>query len=403
MFLRKFKGITYKYYLYSFFSGLVFYTAALIPFYTEWGHISQAQIQILQAWLMFWAFVLEIPTGVIADRFGRKSSIILGCFTSFVSFLIYGLFPNFVIFLIAEFLAALGIALISGAGEAHLYDSLKSEGRELEYKKIYGRSFSLSQVATLISAILGSIIVSYLGLNWGMLLSSVSVAIAGFFIIFTNEPNYKKSIKANSENSIVLGLKGFQIILKNKLLKSLILNGIFVYIGVYFFIWLYQPLLKSFAFPLIYYGVVRALFSFSGMIFNVNINRTENLFKNPSNFLNWTGVITVFSILVLALFPNIYTLLIVLLLLGGLGQARFSLINSHINEQIASEQRATTLSTVSMINRIILIVLNPFIGLLAEKSISFALIVVAIIIVIAIVIFPVRLRTNTSSHRIFKI
>ena len=189
--LNNFKGITWRYYVFSFLAGLSFYTAALIPFYTNWGHISLTQVQFLQAWLMFWAFVLEVPTGVIADKFGRKYSVALGCLLTFFSFLIYGSFPNFSAFLVAEFLAAAGMALMSGASEALLYDSLKDENNESKFKNIFGRSFSIGQIAAIISAPVGGFIASKYGLNAPMLFTAFPVLIASIILVTAKEPSQK--------------------------------------------------------------------------------------------------------------------------------------------------------------------------------------------------------------------
>ena len=194
------RGITWRYYLYSFLTGLTFYTAALIPFYTDWGHISLTQVQFLQAWLMFWAFVLEIPTGVIADRFGRKISVVLGCFITFLSFLLYGTIPNFSAFLLAEFFAAAGLALMSGASEALLYDSLREEKKETKFKNIFGRSFSLGQVSAIIAAPLGGFIASRFGLNIPMLITAFPSLIAALVLLTTNERHTRERKKLFEHN-----------------------------------------------------------------------------------------------------------------------------------------------------------------------------------------------------------
>ena len=84
---------------------------------------------------MFWIFVLEIPTGVVADKYGRKTSIILGGLFSAISISIFGFINNYWAFFLAEFIGALGFALLSGADKALIYDSLiqtqKDSGRRL--------------------------------------------------------------------------------------------------------------------------------------------------------------------------------------------------------------------------------------------------------------------------------
>ena len=56
-----------RYYAFVFFKDLAFFSAVLVPFFTDWGGINLTQVQILQSWFMFWMFILEIPTGAVAD------------------------------------------------------------------------------------------------------------------------------------------------------------------------------------------------------------------------------------------------------------------------------------------------------------------------------------------------
>src|SRR3989344_3248955 len=120
---------------------------------------------------MFWFFILEIPTGAIADYIGRKHSIALGALVVAVAALVYGSVAEFEIFLLGEFLFAAAMALISGADEALLYDSLKEAGREEERKKVFGRANSFHLLGMLVAAPIGSFIAAKQGLNAPMLFS----------------------------------------------------------------------------------------------------------------------------------------------------------------------------------------------------------------------------------------
>lgn len=46
---------------------MFFFSAILVPFFTEWGKLTLSEIFILNAWFFFWNFVLEVPTGTVAD------------------------------------------------------------------------------------------------------------------------------------------------------------------------------------------------------------------------------------------------------------------------------------------------------------------------------------------------
>ena len=153
------------YYIIQFFAGLHFFSGVLVPFFTEWGGISMFQALLIQAWFLGCVFLLEIPTGTIADYLGRKQSMALGFLATMVGALVYSSYPAFWVFMIGESIWAVGVSLMSGAQEAFLYDSLKEMDREEESKKLFGRTRSVGLVGILVAAPLGSVIAMYTGIT----------------------------------------------------------------------------------------------------------------------------------------------------------------------------------------------------------------------------------------------
>jgi len=90
-----------KMYLVRMLSWTHFFAAVLVPFYTDWGGLRFAQVLFLQAWFMFCVFLLEIPTGTLADFLGRKVSIITGACMGVLGALVYASYPHYGVFLLA--------------------------------------------------------------------------------------------------------------------------------------------------------------------------------------------------------------------------------------------------------------------------------------------------------------
>lgn len=150
-----------KYYAFVFFREFFFFSAVLVPFFTDWAGLSLFQMTLLQSWFAGWIFLLEVPTGAIADRFGRKSSLILSGLVVAIAALIYGSIPSFPVFLLAEFLFAVSFALLSGADEAFLFDSLKLLGKEKKAKHFFGKAESFRFTGIMIAAPIGSIVATH--------------------------------------------------------------------------------------------------------------------------------------------------------------------------------------------------------------------------------------------------
>src|SRR5438046_4967781 len=118
--------------------------------------LSLAEIGLLEAVAWVIAAAVEVPTGAIADRWGRKTSIALGAFAySLAMFLILAdaLSPAF---LLGYALWNSSFAFVSGADSALLYDSLKADGRASEAAKQSGRYAAIEQGSQGIAALLGA-------------------------------------------------------------------------------------------------------------------------------------------------------------------------------------------------------------------------------------------------------
>jgi fucose permease len=86
-------------------------------------------IYVLQAAFALASVLLEVPTGLVADRLGKRASLLSGQIAVAVGCVIYALGTGFWSFLVAEVVLALGVSLLSGADAALLYDSLQRLGR----------------------------------------------------------------------------------------------------------------------------------------------------------------------------------------------------------------------------------------------------------------------------------
>ena len=111
------------------------------------------QVMILQGSYMMVA-LMEIPSGYIADLFGRKKTLVLGTLFCFLGFALFGFSFGFLEFFIAELLLGVEIAFISGSDSTLFYDSYKSEQSE-EYTRIEGKTYSIGNFAEAGAGILG--------------------------------------------------------------------------------------------------------------------------------------------------------------------------------------------------------------------------------------------------------
>ncbi|MFN8506078.1 MAG: hypothetical protein U0547_00770 [Dehalococcoidia bacterium] len=85
-----------------------------------------------------------MPTGAVADHWGRSRSLALGAVALGISILLFAYTTNFAILLASFMLWSVAATLMSGADMALLFDTLKAGGREAEYERRSGRGHALA-------------------------------------------------------------------------------------------------------------------------------------------------------------------------------------------------------------------------------------------------------------------
>ncbi len=378
MFISRWWGNTInRNYLYAFFKNFAFFSAVLVPFFTDWGHISLFQVQLLQSWFSVWVFLLEIPTGAIADKIGRKHSLTLGSSTIALATFIYGSYPSFAVFLLAEFLFALGYALNSGADQALLYDTLKSAGKEEESKKVLGRADALMLAGMMCAAPIGSVLANYFGLNAPQYLTAIPMLIAAAIAWSIPEPR----VHSESESKKYLDIirYGFSTIRRNPVIRTLAIDSVVVASAAYFVVWFYQPLMSNLGIPIMYFGLAHAGLLLSEMLVSSHFHILEKYIGAGKDYLRNSAILVTISFILAAVFPHIITLTILIIVGGGVGYTRSTYITSIANKHIDSAHRATTLSSIGMVRRLALVLLNPFIGQIASHSLQYALLIIALL------------------------
>lgn len=365
-------------YLYAFFKDFSFFGAVLVPFFTDWGHLTLFQVQLIQSWFSLWVFILEVPTGAVADRIGRKHSIALGSLIVGLACLLYGSIPRFEIFLLAEFIFAVGYALTSGADQALLYDTLVQEGRENESKQVLGRANSFHLAGMMAAGPVGSIIAARFGLNAPLLMSSIPFFLASAIGWSIPEPRVDSHTNA-STRYLTIVKRGFSSMRDNRVIRTLAVDSVLVSAAAYFVLWLYQPLLTSINFPLIYFGLVQAFLLATQILVSANFTLLEKVLGAGKRYLVSSAVLVTLAFLLVALYPHLATVTLFLAIAGGIGYTRATYIASLAHQHISSRERATIMSSIGMLRRFALIVLNPVIGYLATGSLPLALVVVGLL------------------------
>jgi MFS family permease len=333
--------------------------------------MSLTQLGLLETIFHITSFLMEVPTGAVADIFGRKISRIAGRVMSLISVIILLAANNFLWFAISFVFTALSYNLESGAGDALIYDSLKEIGEEDKYMKISGNKEVFFQIAGIISFLAGGYMAtkSY-GIAFTITIIAGAIAILQSFSF--KEPYACMRHKTEEkENVFVKQLKeslsavrdnpriGFLIVFTEVILTFC--TCIFYYL---------QNFLKGDGYNEAVIGVIYAATYIASALIAPQVHRIEKFIKEQGILLI-IPFVTVACLWGIALSAYHFIFFIVLMITEEIVYVAMS---DYINKMIPSENRATILSFSSMVFSFFMITVFPLVGMLGDRySLVFAI------------------------------
>lgn len=351
-----------KNYVYILSSSVALTEAIWMLFLAHRG-MNLIQIGLLESIFHVTSLFMELPTGMIADRFGRKVSRISGRFVALISTLIMLASHSFWGFLFAFVLSAISYNLESGAGDALIYDSMLELGVENDYMRVKGRQEACYQISRMSSLVLGGFVAMY-SYDLAYILT-IGVHLFTMVQAFSfKEPTIGKREKSEQPANVVGHIKeSIQVIWDHKHILTYIL---FIEMFSMFMTTTYFYLQNAMKYQGISEGIIGvslAVGSILSLISSTQVHKWEKRFG--PRWIIWTS-----SVLALVCFAwNGFTSYTVL---GYLGLAfvdglLFVTFCDYINQLIPSSHRATLLSFQAMIFSIFMIVFFPIFGAIAEN------------------------------------
>lgn len=138
---------------FKFFQNLLFWQATWFLFFQS--ELSAAEAILIYVFYDLSTTALEVPSGYMSDRLGRRVTLIASAAMGLLSALMQGIGEGFVVFAIAQIALGAHIAFASGTDSALLYESLEAEGRSNEVEAQEVRAWRFSFAGLMLSAITG--------------------------------------------------------------------------------------------------------------------------------------------------------------------------------------------------------------------------------------------------------
>ncbi len=346
---------------------------AIFPVYVlYYRHFNLNLFQIALVAAVFEASILvfEIPTGLIADIYGRRISVVLSALTLLVSGLVFISFRNLYGFIIAEIIMGLGETLKSGALEAWLVDSLKHQGKEEKVKYAFSegkRFYSTGRLLGYIGgAYLGSLNITYI---WHPFV--VVIFITFLFLIAFMREEYK--LKESPSASPLKQLKdtvraSIGVVKRERIILALLLLAFFFWFSFETISQFWQVhFSENLSIQTQYFGWIVAISSLLVILFVNRITRLYESLKKETTLLIGLKIAFGVSLLLIALTYNPIIAIIFFIISQSLEGFSDPIFLDIFNKHIPSEQRATLLSFKSLIGSLGEVVSGLCIGVVALK------------------------------------
>jgi MFS family permease len=344
-----------------------FVSAILVPFFRDWGGLDLAEILLLNAWFWLWSSMLEVPTGAVADRFGRRASLLLGLAAGAVATGVYVSAPALEVFLAAEVVMALAYALISGADEALLYDSLLAAGRAGAAKRAIARLESAKLLGIVLGALGGAALTGWLPLRGIFALQALPMALAALVALALVEPP-GGAAAAGRPSLLRVAREGLALVLGRAALRRIAFDLVSVGALAFLVIWLYQPLLEAAGVPLAAFGPVHVALSLGQIAVLQAADRLEDLLGSRRRVLLACALAAGLGWIGLAFARAPWAVVALVVVAASFGLARGPLLGASLHRHLPSERRATGLSGVSMLRTLGVVLANGVAGLAADRS-----------------------------------
>jgi MFS family permease len=319
--------------------------------------------------------VFEVPTGIVADIWGRRMSYLLGTITLAAATVLYLLMWKihgpFWGWAISSVLLGLGFTFFSGALEAWLVDALRATGFQGSLDGVFAKGQIAGGAAMLAGSVLGGVVAQYTNLGVPYIVRSAVLLLnfaTAFFLMkdlgFTPKKTGQpfREIKEIFKNSVDNGLK-------KPAVRWVMLAAPFT-VGVSFYVfYALQPfLLRLYGDEKAYgiAGVAAAVVASAQIAGGFTAPYMKKFFAKRTNALFAGTLVAGLALILVSLTHNFYVAVALVFLWGLTFAALLPIRQAYLNGIIPSEQRATVLSFDSLLGSSGGIFIQPTLGKIAD-------------------------------------
>lgn len=367
--------------------------------------LTPVQLILVGTTLELSAFIFEVPTGIVADVYSRKMSIVIGYILMGAGFLVEGFFPAFLPILLAQVIWGLGYTFTSGATQAWISDEIGED----DANKLFIRATQIGLFASLIGMGLAALVgVNSIAMplrvgSTGVLLIGVILALIMPETGFHPTPREDRNTWQHMWHTFK---QGVDTVRRKPRLMNIVFIGLFygIYSEGFDRLWV-KHLLDTFELPVFFGNNEVAFFAalrVAGTLLTILAVRfVEKRVDSTSPLAIGRAVLIVtggisLAMLGFALSPYLLLTLSLYLVINALRDVHIPLQTAWINQKLDSKVRATVHSMFGQVDAIGQVVGGPIVAVIAAVGSAVASLVTSSLL-LSPALFFIR-RANTQSQ-----
>ena len=346
----------------------------MITLYFQARGLSYVQINSLWGVIVGVQALAEVPTGMIADKIGRKYSIIIALALQFLGEFIFIFANNYLVFVMICIIAGIGFSFFSGCFEAMMYDSLKADHQEQHMQKVAGLNGSFALAATMIGAVIGGFITANLQLSnfvHAIILTAFFVFLSFLASMFLKEPSLE--YRHSEDSSFRLLKDGLNLIKTNRSLKRIIMLSLLAAPFLNYLLNFYPPYFVEANVSGYYFGVTLAMASLFGVFTSKYAYIFEKVFGVTKGMMLAVLLPGIFYFLLAVISHSVISIILIVFAFGSM-HIQKPIFLDYLNRHIESRNRATVLSLINVITGFYVAIMGLLIGCLADISLNYSFI-----------------------------
>ena len=389
------------------FSLVLAFTLNQVYYVTVVG-LSPLQLVLVGTLLEATCFLFEIPTGVVADLYSRRLSVVIGVALLGAGMLLQGLVPTFAAVLVAQVVWGTGSTFLSGADQAWLADEIGEDAVGPVFTRETQIALALTVAATLAAGGLG-----LLGLGVPVAASGAGLLVlAGVLLLVMPEEHFHRTPAAERDtfrHVVGTAREGLRVARRRPVVRTIALVSLVVGLASEAFdrLWTVRvlesftlPDVAGFDGPVVWFTAIALAGTLVSLVVSLVVNRAASRLvraEHPTWLLATLVGLQVVFVLAVAVGGSIWLVLAALWGRGAAGALAAPIRSAWLNRNLDSGTRATVISMTSQLDAVGQVVGGPPLGALANPtSTSTALVASAVVLTPAALLYA-RLRPDRSS------